>query len=235
MKRLCIVLCLLTLGAGVVSAQQNDPCMQKGGTMTNGQCVLTLDAKVSVDYPLDLATQHDLIAKTIDPFIQSVKNDFVDSLKGGFYPVPAPYELDIKYDTVNHSAGVVSLVFTVYEYTGGAHGITTITTYTFDTANNRLITLDDLFTNTIDALKIVAPIAQAAIAKNLGDMNQSDMLQQGTAIDPKNYDAFALNADSITFYFQQYQVGPGAAGIQQISIPLAQLSSVLQPDFAPST
>ena len=162
-----------------------------------------------------------------------MKSDFIDSLKGDFYPVPAPYELDVTYATANHSASVVSLIFTVYQYTGGAHGSTTITTYTFDTANNRLITLDDLFTNTTDALTLVAPMAQAAIAKNLGDMNQPDMLQAGTAVDPQNYAAFSLDADSITFYFQQYQVAPYVAGIQQVSIPLAQLSSVLQPDFAP--
>ena len=52
MKRLLIVVafCLLTLGATVASAQ-NDPCMQKGGIMTDGKCMLTLDAKISVDYP----------------------------------------------------------------------------------------------------------------------------------------------------------------------------------------
>ncbi len=237
MKRLALVafLCALCVGAMAVSAQtetpQADPCMAKGGTTSaDGKCMLTMDLKISVDYPIDLA-QNPLIASTIDPFIQSAKDDFMQAVGQDFYPIQAPNELDITYAVTNHSDTIMSLVFTVYEYTGGAHGTTSVTTFTFDTTNNRLITLDNVFSNTTNALNIIKPLAQAAVKAAVGDMNQQDMLDEGTAADPKNYQAFSLDADSITFYFQQYQVAPGAAGIQKVTIPFAQLSSVLDPSM----
>ncbi len=233
MKRLAAaaIFCVLCLSAMPAFAQ-DDACMQKGGTLTDdGKCMLTIDAKVSVDYPLDLA-QNELIASTIDPFIQSTKNDFMQAISD-FIPAPGPYELDITYQTTRHSDNILTLILSVYQFTGGAHGSTLIQPYTFDLKTNKVLTLDDLFTNTTDALTLIAPIAQTTIAANVGEMNQPDMLQAGTAVDPQNYQAFALDADSITFYFQDYQVAPYAAGIQTVTIPLAQLSSVLVPAFAP--
>ena len=128
---------------------------------------------------------------------------------------------------------MLSLIFTTYQFTGGAHGSTVIQTYTFDLANDRLIRLDDLFTNTNDALAIIAPLVEESLTTTLGDMLDADWLAQGSGTDPQNYQTFSLDANSITFYFQQYQVAPYAAGLQTVTIPLAQLSSILAPDFAP--
>jgi hypothetical protein len=150
-----------------------------------------------------------------------------------FIPAPGPYELDITYDTVTHSDDIYTLLLTIYQFTGGAHGGQEILPYTFDIKNNKLLTLDDIFTSTPDALKLIEPMAQDAIKTAIGaDMVQDDMLTSGTAPTVDNYQFFALDKDSITFYFQQYQVGPYAIGIQKVTIPLSQLSSVLKPEFA---
>ncbi len=234
MKRLMIaaMLCVFCLGASAAAAQQDDQaCMQKGGTLTtDGKCMLTIDAKVSVDYPLDLA-QNDFVASTIDPFIQSTKDQFMQAISD-FIPAPGPYELDVTYDSTQHSDTMLTLIFTVYQFTGGAHGGTVIQTYTLDLKNKRLVTLDDLFTNTSDALAVIDPLVEQDLTTTLGGMLDANWLKQGTGTDPQNYQTFALDADSITFYFQQYQVAPYAAGIQKVTIPLAQLSSVLAPPFA---
>ena len=233
MKRLIIAaLCALCIGGAAVSAQSSDDaCMQKGGTMSDaGKCRLTIDLKVSVDYPLELTQKSDLVAKTVDDLINKSKSDFMTAAGGDFIPAPGPYELDITYDTTTHSADIYTLLLTVYQFTGGAHGSTALLPYTFDLKNNKVLTLDDLFTNTADALKAVEPLAQDAIKTAIGaDMTQDDVLTSGTAPTVDNYQFFSLDKDSITFYFQQYQVGPYAIGIQIVTSPLAQLSSVLKP------
>ena len=100
--------------------------------------------KISVQYPLDLA-QNDFVASTIDPFIQTTKNDFLSVLDEGFLPGSGGYELDVNTDVVHYSGDVVSLVFTIYNYSGGAHGTSAYQTYTFDLAAGELVTLEDLF------------------------------------------------------------------------------------------
>jgi len=226
-----VLICIFCLS--VTSAQAGvSPCMQKGGRMrADGKCLLTIDAQVSVDYPLDLAA-NDLVAQTIDPFIKSSKDEFMRTVGTNFIPAPGPYKLDITYETTKHSDEVFTLVFTVYEFTGWANGSTNIFTYTFDTTNNKILALDDLFTDTKAALEIIRPMVQSIVKADVGTMNQQDLLDDGTAIDPQNYQAFSLDADSITFYFSPYQVALYEAGVQKATIPLAKLTSVLKPEFA---
>jgi hypothetical protein len=236
MKRLlaAAALCALCIGGAVSAQSGDDACLQKGGNMgADGKCMLTIDLKVSVDYPLELTQQSDLVASTVDDVIKKAKDEITQSVSGDFIPGSGQYELDITYDTVTHSDDIYTLLLTVYQYQGGAHGGQAILPYTFDLKNNKLITIDDLFTDTASALKIIEPIAQDAVKTAIGaDMVQDDVLTAGTAPLPENYAYFSLDTDSITFYFQQYQVGPYAIGIQKVTIPLAQLSSVLKPEFA---
>jgi len=245
MKRLMIAaaLCALCIGGAAVSAQSSDTtpspdasdaCMQKGGNLgDDGKCMLTIDLKVSVDYPLDLTQKSDLVARTVDDVIKKAKDEIMQSVSGDFTPGSGQYELDITYDTVTHSDTVYTLLLTIYQYQGGAHGSQALLPFTFDLKNNKVLTLDDIFTSTPNALKLIEPIAQAAIKQAIGaDMVQEDMLSAGATPTSDNYQYFSLDKDSITFYFQQYQVGPYAIGIQKVTIPFAQLSSVLKPDIA---
>ncbi len=245
LKRLTLlVFCLLLAGVSVVGAQDTTPpatpevmtpdqaCLQKGGNLTDGQCILSANLKMSVQYPLDLA-QNDLVASTIDPFIQTTKNDFLSVLTQGFQPGSGGYELDINTDVVPYSSDVTSLVFSIYNYSGGAHGTSAYQTYTFDLAAGQLVTLEDLFQPNSGYLAVIDPLVEQALKTQVGDMIDPTWLQQGTGENPENYRHFALGADALTFYFDQYQVAPGAAGTQSVSIPLSALSDVLAPEYAP--
>lgn len=238
MKRLWLasVLCMFVLVAGAASAQADDEaCMYKGGSLTDGVCVLSASAEIKVDYPLELA-QNEIVASTIDPFIQQSKDSFLQVLSGPFIPAPGPYVLDISYEIVSHSDTVVSLVFAIYDFTGGAHGNTYFQTFTFDLAAGTVITLSDIFTDTAQALEVIAPLAEADLVQQFTDAGapdfDADWLHEGTSPDAMNYVNFALDATDLVFYFPPYQVAAYAFGSQTVRIPLADLSTVLAPGFA---
>ena len=69
----------------------------------DGKCMLTIDLKVSVDYPLELTQKSELVAKTVDDVINKAKDDIMTSVSGDFIPGSGQYELDITYNTVAHS------------------------------------------------------------------------------------------------------------------------------------
>ncbi len=245
LKRLALLFfCLLLAGVSVAAAQDTTPpatpeattpdqaCLQKGGNLTDGQCILSANVKISVQYPLDLA-QNDFVANTIDPFIQTTKNDFLSVLNDSFLPGSGQYELDVNTEVVQYSSDVTSLVFTIYNYSGGAHGTSAYQTYTFDLAAGQLVTLEDLFQPNSNFLAVIDPLVEQALKTQVGDMLDPTWLQQGTGENPENYRHFALSADALTFYFDQYQVAPGAAGTQSVSIPLSALGDVLAPEYAP--
>ncbi len=233
MKRVLIAaLCALSVAATAVFAGGDDPCLPKGGMMEDGKCLLTIDARVSVDYPLELG-QNEVVASVVDPFIQATRSAFFQAVGSDFSPAPGPYEMDITYQQFSHSDAITSLVLTTYQFTGGAHGNTTYQTYTFDLQSGTVIALDDLFTDTSAALALIDPIVEADITQKIGaDAIDADWLKQGTGTNPDNYRSFALDGDNLVFYFPPYQVAFYAAGTQVVSIPLAQLAGVLAPPFA---
>ncbi len=239
-KRLTLLIILLFVGISVASAQDDsqatltpdEACLQKGGNMTDGQCILSADMKISVQYPLDLA-QNAFVADTIDPFIEQTKNDFLSALEQGFIPGSSQYELDVNTEQMQYSDDVVSLVFSVYGYMGGAHGTSSYQTFTFDLAAGEVVTLDEVFQPDSDYLSVIDPLVEQALKDQIGDMIDPDWLTQGTGVDPENYRHFALDSDAMVFYFDQYQVAAGAAGTQSVRIPLSEISDVLAPEYAP--
>lgn len=236
MKRLMAALMLgvLCLTAGGVAAQEQE-CLQKGGNLgDDGKCTLSATMHISVDYPLDLA-QNPLIASAIDPYIQQTKNDLLKFLMEGFNPGPAQYELDITYDTAQHGEDILSLIFTEYIYTGGAHPTTFFQTFTFDLSADRLLALDDLFQPGSNPFTVLGPIVEDLLRQQLAAVGVADdqFIHSGSGENPDNYQNFALDGDDLVFYFPPAQVAAHAAGAQTVRVPLSQLSGILAPQFAP--
>ena len=163
--------------------------------------------------------------------------DFTVSMFAAAFPVPigaGPLALSIDYETFNFSEDVLSLKFTIYDYTGGAHGNTTFRTLTFDLAAGRELALGDLFQPGVDPLATVAPIVLADLQTQLGDMTDASWLEMGTAPVPENYASWVLAEDALIFFFPPYQVAAYAAGPQTVTIPLSDLTFVLALEFTPA-
>lgn len=225
---------MMAAGAWVGAfAQQDDQCLQKGGNLNDdGKCILSATINLSVDYPLDLA-QNPLIANAIDPFIQQAKNDLLQFLEQGFNPGSAQYALDITYATSQRGDNLLSLIFTEYLYTGGAHPTTLFKTFTFDTEANTLVTLDDLFRAGIDPYPTLGGVVEALLREQLAGISDDEYIHSGSGENPDNYQNFALDGDELVFYFPPAQVAAHAAGPQIVRVPLSDLSSILTPEFAP--
>jgi hypothetical protein len=236
MKRLLIAagLCMVCLGAGAAAAQEQQ-CQQKGGNLTEeGKCLLAAQIHISVDYPLALA-QNPLIANAIDPFIQQTKNDLLQFLMEGFYPGPDQYELDVTYETTQRGDNLLSLIFTEYIYTGGAHPTTFFRTFTFDLAANQVLALDDLFEPGSNPFAVLGPVVEDLLKQQLAAMGITDdeYVHNGSGENPDNYQNFALDGDELVFYFPPAQVAAHVAGPQIVRVPLSALSSILAPEFVP--
>ena len=44
-------------------------------------------------------------------------------------------------------------------------------------------------------------------------------IDEGAGPDPRNYSCFVFARDTVTIHFQRYQVAPGAAGSQSVTLP----------------
>jgi hypothetical protein len=147
------------------------------------------------------------------------------------FPTSAGYFLSIGYDEYRFSNDIISLLFTISDYTGGAHPNSYYRTFTFDLVEEHVLTLDDVFVNTADALSVISPLVQQNLLTQAGDMSDPTWIEQGTGFVPENYQNFAITPDELIFFFPPYQVAAYAAGPQEVHLPLEQIGSVLAAAF----
>ena len=154
------------------------------------------------------------------------------------------YELDIQYDKFeSETKGTVSYVFKNYEFTGGAHGGTGLKTYTFD--SNGLVDLATILNFTSENKVAMTRLIESKLKVQLGELHNEQMLSEGLGLAylkadgtfdktksdgfdfRSNFDNFAILDGGIKFIFGQYQVGPYAAGMQEVMLSWEELGPYL--------
>jgi len=154
------------------------------------------------------------------------------------------YELDIQYDKYESNAkGTVSYVFKNYEFTGGAHGGTGLKTYTFN--ENGLVDLATILNFTFQNNVAMTRLLESKLEGQLGELHNEEMLNEGLGLAflkadgtfdktksdgfdfRSNFDNFVILDEGIKFIFGQYQVGPYAAGMQEVTLKWDELAPYL--------
>ncbi|MCX6720206.1 MAG: DUF3298 and DUF4163 domain-containing protein [Candidatus Staskawiczbacteria bacterium] len=173
----------------------------------------------------------DIIDKEIKDFkTNSLENDAavkqVDPESYAKYP--RTYELDIGYDKGQVDNNIVSVVFNIYKFEGGAHGNSYFVPLNYDVKNKKEIALADLFPNQTDYLQKISAFCIADLTKQITtSLGSTDgtWIKDGAGPNPDNFQFFLINPSTssgqatITFYFPQYQVAFGAAGDFTVTMP----------------
>jgi hypothetical protein len=120
-------------------------------------------------------------------------------------------------------------------YEGAAHPNSYTEVLNYDLKNGKVLRLADLFKPgakylpAISALAIKDLKAQAK-AKGPDSMLSDDTIQSGAGPEAKNYKSWTITRKGLAITFDAYQVGPYAAGPQNVLIPYAALKDILRPD-----
>ena len=140
----------------------------------------------------------------------------------GYAAEPREYELDIGYDKGEIDNNIVSTVFNIYNFEGGAHGASYFVPLNYDVKNKKEIALADLFPNQNDYLQKISAFCTkdltTQLTKALGSLDGTT-LQDGAGPATDNFQFFLINKNNIVFYFPQYQVAYGAAGNFKVTMP----------------
>ncbi|MBD3252024.1 DUF4163 domain-containing protein [Candidatus Uhrbacteria bacterium] len=179
-------------------------------------------------YTIDIRYPVLLNASYADSFNRTIRkdmNDLTEAFKRiAEEPVitpPGPITLTLEPVHLYHEDGILNVLLTGSEYTGGAHPNALYQSYLFDGENRTLITLPE-YLETRDELSmgevVEAARQQLEAHEYLGD--DKEWIRTGTEPKPENYGVVALNDQWLTVIFPPYQVGPYAAGPQEVEIPL---------------
>lgn len=131
-----------------------------------------------------------------------------------------PREMIIE-STASGNGRVRSLLWKVYEYTGGAHGNLAVFSRNYTVADGRAVTLNDLFGRPKKALELMSTLSRKKLLQQ--DL-PLDMVEAGTTPDAENFQVFLLEKDGLTVYFNPYQVAPWSEGVPSVGLTLRELT-----------
>ncbi|WP_400241735.1 DUF3298 and DUF4163 domain-containing protein [Niallia sp. JL1B1071] len=131
-------------------------------------------------------------------------------------PSVCKYEYITNYKVKYNSNNKLSILFNDYQFTGGAHGNTVISTYNFDLKSGNQLTLDDFLPSEREYEKVTN--YALAYMKKHPEIFYSDPAEFAD-FKVTNETNFLLSDKGIELVFQQYEVGPYVSGNPSILIP----------------
>jgi hypothetical protein len=173
--------------------------------------------------------------QAFNALVQTQANDEVAVFNQGLVDVPpleggfGPTSFDISYTPFEMTERLVSVRLSYSGYvSGAAHPFWYDRSINYDLIANRDLALTDLFLAGADPLSRIA-------AYCVTQLEQTDFFagfEAGAQPTPENYRTWNLTPEGLLITFDTYQVGPYAAGPQEITVPWKTVADILDPAWA---
>ncbi|MBP1890102.1 hypothetical protein J2Z53_001686 [Clostridium moniliforme] len=175
--------------------------------------------EIDVSYPKISGEKFNNINNEIynwtDKWIKEVEENLEDYKKSG-YICNNRYQLYSRYYLTKEGNNILSFYIDYYQFTGGAHGITTRKAYSIDENNGRVLKLNELFKKGYNYRQIIDDEIRKEINKNKENYFEDGNSFKGIDDNTKFY----INDDNLVIYYEQYEIAPYAAGIPEFKISL---------------
>lgn len=146
-------------------------------------------------------------------WIKEAKDVLEDYKKSG-YLCNIMFELFSSYKITSQSKDLLSFYIEYYQFTGGAHGLTTRKAYVVENSNGKKLTLDKLFKEGYDYKSIIDTFIKKDISKNKDKYFDGEEGFKGINKDVKFY----IEGNDLVIYYDQYEIAPYASGIPEFKI-----------------
>ncbi len=178
--------------------------------------------------PLIGAVENGKIDLAINDFVEKIISNFKQSV-GKPDAWQGENTLKIFYDPYELNGDFVSIRFEADEYTGESPSADISYGFNYDLKNEKVLGLSDIFDKDKDYVKYISDKSIQYLSKINKDspFTNDDWIQEGAGPQEGNFEAFTINKDTIVFYLNPYQVGPYAAGMQEVILPWSSLKDVL--------
>ncbi len=139
-----------------------------------------------------------------------------------------PYEYSESYTIEHNKDAYVSMTTQVYQYTGGAHGMTIQQTYHFDLVKGKVLTLSDFFEPGSNYEDIINGI----VVQGIKDGQYEYYLGEEGFPGVNEATNFYFAEDGLHVYFQEYEIAPYAAGLPEFIVPYDVIKESLQSEYS---
>jgi len=163
-----------------------------------------------------------------------VVQDEVELFKGMVADLPAePIAggsfLDVSFAQLAPYGNLISIQFSISFYSdGAAHPGHYSHTLTYDLEGGAEVPLARLFLSGVDYLTPISDYCVAALRQR--DFGLDDSWLGGASPTEDNYRNWNVTSEGLLITFDEYQVAPYAAGPQEVIVPYAELTGILDPN-----
>jgi len=162
----------------------------------------------------------ELITKEVDTWRQSFQELRVT-------PNSTGSTLDVKYTLVSQVGDLWSFKFDSSFYAdSAAHPGLNSMTLNYDLDQGRELMLGDLFLSNTNYLETISNYCVAELSKQ---QFFDGPFVDGAKPTADNYRNWNITPDGLLITFDTYQVGPGAAGPQKVTVPYSELTALINP------
>jgi Protein of unknown function (DUF3298). len=137
-----------------------------------------------------------------------------------------PNSLSVSYEVTAANKDFISVMFSFYEYLGGAHPNTITESFNYDLNRNAPVSLADLFTPNSNYLKVISDYA----IKELKKLDTVSGVENGAGPKIENFHSWNITSAGLKITFDPYQVGPYAAGPHKVVVPYSVLKPIIRQD-----
>lgn len=173
--------------------------------------------KIKIYYPVVTGLPNTVVQQSINQTILKSLNELL--IERSYYE-PSLVELQGWYEVKTNQRGVLSLALYVYSYTGGAHGMTTIKTLSFEETTGKLFTLDNLF-------KPQSNYQDILLNKIKDQVKEREIPVINEPITFPNPQNFYIADKSLVLYYQLYDLAPYYYGITYFPISVYNIQNII--------
>ncbi len=218
--------------AAVPASAAPPKCSDLSGNLAGQNCVIqqadtgySMQITYPADYP-DLQAVFDWVKQTRDGFLNVAKMTDARTM---------PYQLEVTptaYNSAVPPRGTQSVVFKVFQDVGGTKPQTFYKAFNWDQGLRRPIVLDPMGQDKIQPLfqpgtnpwPVIFPLVKAELEKQLGTPPE---IGPEVGLNPATYENFAIQNDSLVFFFGQGAILPESAGALSVTIPRGPVDSMI--------
>ncbi|OWY19416.1 DUF3298/DUF4163 domain-containing protein [Sphingobacteriales bacterium UPWRP_1] len=159
---------------------------------------------------------------------QQAAEQFITDFKEQDASYKMSWEHEVMTNIYHNSNNLLSLGFSTYTFTGGAHPNHAEAFYNFNLLTGKEIELTDIFSSGYE--KRLTSLAEQKLRKLYAigaktPLTEAGFFEEKFALN----DNFSVSKTAIAFLFNPYEIAPYAMGEQLISIPWTEVKDMLKP------
>lgn len=137
------------------------------------------------------------------------------------------YDAYTDYSITYNKNNLLSIPITSYEFTGGAHGLTSVKSFNYDLLTGKKIILKDVFRDGVDYKKII----NSYIVEDINNNKDLYFTGKDGFKSIKDNQEFYLDKNGLVVYFPLYEIAPYYVGIPKFIIPYKDIEPYLKIDI----